>query len=547
MQFVIALSRGTSFKIIPSFLLLNVTFLKLEPKFTISSHFSHKKLPLSRITAQYPHIYNSDTLQTSPKLQPSKNIMADQAGMLPQDRDVMDRANDLGTITQFNNPQDRILVDHDQRAMLHSKTFGNLPAQGLNTPTFGINNDNSTHFNIPAQGPYSAPCLPYQGGTIFSNMPTHDLNAIARGQSQGSPNLFPATYQDLMHSSQGPNQGGNDFFHTYFSDHIAFSEMARAASGHHPKGQGELNTTVHGDDHSTASHLSVSSQDQHSQCHGLNRMQNRGPNHGSDEQNSLVQQPNPGAQGQRQGIAHSFDGSANEPQTRSHDNNRDGRRSNHASPAQNAASRLLPGAQSPTSAAESNMIPRGRLNSVLNGLHTPVLAPPRYSNIQHSPPRRAFHSPITPDVTSGFTTATAEMSTTKAIPSSALASPSMPPMTRVSSNDRENLRHCAAREALIRQRLVMAEYLKKINLQCFKSSSDERVTLERDLAKGWGRSDANDNLQVLYAGELRLMEVNKLWDKYARGFRMCEEEIEELWGDLVVPDEESLPGEGAFQ
>ena len=119
-------------------------------------------------------------------------------------------------------------------------------------------------------------------------------------------------------------------------------------------------------------------------------------------------------------------------------------------------------------------------------------------------------------------------------------------MTRLLVNDAENLRRCAARDALIRQRLVLAEYLKKLNLQCFKSSSDERSTLEDDLATGWERSDANENLQVLYAGELRLMEVNKLSDKYAQGFRMCEEEIEELWGDLVVPDEQRSPDEAAI-
>lgn len=474
-----------------------------------------------------------------------------QAGMLPPDRDVMDRADDCGPTTQFNNPQDHILPGYDQNAMIHSKAYGNLPAQGPNTPTFELNNDNPAHFNITTQGPYTAPCVPNQGGSTFFNMSANGLNAISQRQHQSSPNLFAMPYQDLMTLLHGQNHGANNILHKYFSDHIASSDMVHAASKHHPDAQGALSSGGHGGGHGIAGHLSISSQDQHPQFHEQNRTQNRGENREYNEQNSPAQQHNSGTLGQHQGIVHAFHEPSDERTARSPDDNQGGRKSNHASPAQSTAPRLLSGVQSPTSATELSTIPRGRLNSALSGLHTPILAPPRSRTIQHSPPRRAFHSPITPDISSDFPLTAAEISTTNAILSPALATRSMPPipppMTRASTNDTESLRHCAAREALIRQRLVLAEYLKKLNLQCFKSSSDERNTLERDLAIGWGRPDANDNLQVLYAGELRLIEVNKLWDKYARGFRMCEEEIEELWGDLVVPDEPRFPGEEAFR
>lgn len=473
-----------------------------------------------------------------------------QAAVVSQDLDVMDRADDHGPTDHFNNSQDLILGGQDQHAMLHAKALSNLPAQGLNTPTFPLSNNNPTHFSVLTQGPKSAPCVSNPATSTFFDMPAHDFNAAVQEQNQGSPDLFGMPYQDLMTLFHGQTEGANNIFHPYFSDHIPSSEMVHAGSGHHPNARG-LTSGGDGDGYTAARQLGISSRDQHRLSHEQDYTKNRGPNHGFDERNSPPQQLNAEAQGHHQDITRSFHGPPDEAQLRSRDDSQGGRRSTHARPAQSMAPHLFSRAHSPALVAELSNIPHGRLNPTSNGLQTPILAPYRSSNIQHSPPRRAFHSPITPDITSGYTNTAAEMTITNAIHSPALTIPSMPPMpppmARVSTNDTDNLRRCAAREALIRQRLVLAEYLKKLNLQCFKSSSDERNTLENDLTTGWGRPDANDNLQVLYAGELRLMEVNKLWDKYARGFRMCEEEIEELWGDLAVPDEQRSPDEAAIQ
>lgn len=478
-----------------------------------------------------------------------------QGGMLFQDRDVLERADDHGPTEYFNNPQNAIPVSHDQQAMLHSNAFGNSPSQGPYAFTFGLNNSNdedndSTHFSVLKHDPKSASYVLNQATSTFSNTAPNDFNANVQEQNQGSPDLYGMPYQDFMTLLEGQNQGAINIFHPYFSDQIPSSEMIRTASGHHPLAQEGFVFGGDGDGYGAASQLAISSRDQHPLSHGPNHTQNRELNGGFNGPNSPAQQPNTEAHGHHQSIAHSFHAPPDEPQSRSHDDSQGGRRFTLASPAHSMAPHLFPGVQSSNLAAELSMTSRGRLNTAFNGLHTPILAPLRSSNIQHSPPQRAFHSPLTPDITPGFTNTTTNMSNTNAILSPAPTIQSMPPipssMTRLSVNDAENLRRCAAREALIRQRLVLAEYLKKLNLQCFKSSSDERNTLEDDLATGWERSDANENLQVLYAGELRLMEVNKLSDKYAQGFRMCEEEIEELWGDLVVPDEQRSPDEAAI-
>lgn len=468
-----------------------------------------------------------------------------QAGMLSQDLDILDRGYDHRPTDYFNNPQDLTSAGHDQQAMLYSKAFGNSPPQSAYIPTFGIskNNNDPTHFSVLQHNPKSAPSVSSQATATFFNMPPHEFNPNVQEQNQGSPDLYGVPYQGLMALWQGQHQGAINHFHPQFSDQIPSSEMVHAASGHHPHAQEGLVFGGDGDCYGTASQLGISSRDQHPLSHGQNRTQNRGTK-------SPAQQLNTEAHGHRQNMAHSFHAPPNEPQTRSRDDSLGGRGSTHVSPAHSMAPHLFPRAHSPNLAVELSMAPRGRLNPAFNGFHTPILAPLRSSNIQHSPPRRAFHSPLTPDIRPGFTNTATDMSNTNAILSPAPTIPSMPPipssMTRLSTNDAEYLRRCAAREALIRQRLVLAEYLKKLNLQCFRSSSEERNTLEDDLAMGWERSDANENLQVLYAGELRLMEVNKLWDKYARGFRMCEEEIEELWGDLLVPDEQRSPDEAAI-
>lgn len=473
-----------------------------------------------------------------------ENMKGNQVSMLPQDHDEMDRADNRRPINQFNNPRDLIPAGHNQHTMLHSNAFGNLPIHGPNAPTFGFNNNNPAHFN-PPQGPKSAPPMPSQSGSMFFNMPAHDLNAIVQEQNQSSPNLFAMPYQDLMALLQGQDYDANDIFDNGFSDHVTSPETAPAAFRHYLDVQGGINYSGHGDSHGAASHLSISSQGQLSQPHGQPRMQSHALNDEFNEQNSLAQQMNTGVLRQHQDTAHSLDGHSNESKSTS------GNAKKHAGSAQSIANRLLPGSQSPTLAVESSIVSRGRLHSVLSELQTPTLAPPRSGNIQHSPPQRAFHSPMTPNITTALAKTGVDTSITNSILSPALTVQPMPPMplpmTRASTSDAGRLGHGAAREALIQQRLVMAEYLKKLNLQCYKSSSEERNTLVRDLITGWGRPDANDNLKLLYAGEMRLMEVNKLWDKYARGFRMCQEEIEELWGDLVVPNEQRLPGEGVFR
>lgn len=468
----------------------------------------------------------------------------------------MDRANNRGLISPFNLPaQDPNTARHGQHATLHPNAFGNGPAQDLSMSAFGLNNGIQTQFNIPVQGPSSSPYLSNQDGSPLFNMPTLGSNAVTHGQNQGSLNRSTMPGQDLTALLHGQYQEANIAFNTCFPHHIASPDNIHVPFGHHPDSQEDQNFHGRRNNQGVTGHIDASIQDQQLHFHGQI--------HGVQGQNPLTQQPSAGEYDRHQGIAHSSSRLPNEPNTRSHGDNQDGRRPTHASLEQSPIPRYIPGVPNPTSGAEASVLPRGRLSLTLNGLQTPLLARPRPGNIQHSPPRRAFHSPITPDIPADFaTTRSFGIPTTTAttfMPSPTPATPSIPlPMSRTATNDnnnntnnteRQRLSHSAAREALIRQRLVMAEYLKKLNLQYLRASRAEQTALERDLATGWAQPGANNNLPALYACELRLMEANRLWDKFARGFRGCEEEIEELWGDLMVPTEARLLlglGEGDF-
>ena len=440
--------------------------------------------------------------------------------MSPQERNMMDRATHQGPFNQFN-----MTAQNQHLATQGPHHFGFTSPRGPTNPNFELNNGVPTQFSVPAHTPLSAPGMPNQGRSPQFNMPIQSPNTSVRGLNQDSPNRFNIPFQDPTALLQGQNQGANNHFPPFFQGHMASPDMLYQASEHHPGFQGELNFPAQGHNQGASSQLNMATQDPH--------LQTREQIPGTNGQNHPTPQPSPRAQDHRQDVTHSFSQPSNEPQTRPHEN-QGGHRPNLAPPVQSTTPSHSPGARSPTVGPEINLLPRGRQVPNLRELQTPNLARPRPNNIQHSPPRRAFHSPITPDIPADVPSTSTPA---EAAVSSALLSPAAHPMTRASTNNTEHLRQSAAREAVVRQRLAVAEHTKKLNLQQLTASFDEQGALERDLAKGWAQPDANANLQMLYEREMRLMELKKLWQKYARAFRTCEEEIEELWADLMVPDE----------
>lgn len=133
----------------------------------------------------------------------------------------------------------------------------------------------------------------------------------------------------------------------------------------------------------------------------------------------------------------------------------------------------------------------------------PHLSRPRNGNMQHSPPRRAYHEAIA------------------ASPPAEPASPSSP-----------------SREEIYRLRISNLEATKKLTLSTVKAYGVEIKALEGDLELGWSMASANDNLRVLYAADVRLMELRKLYVDEGKRFHRLENEIEATWEDFMVPGEE---------
>lgn len=442
------------------------------------------------------------------------------SGMLPQSHGLTDRANNNVPTIHYNNSG--------------------------NTPPFGPNSF-PNQFNIPVQFLNSASYALPQGGPNRFIMPIQGSNTTAHGQDQGGAIQFIVPFHDVTALSHGQNLGTNNMFNNRFPDlPVAALDQIPGTSGQNVIPQEGLNFPGQGNNQVAGSHFNLSSPDQP-------YFQFLEQNHGIYGQTILTPRPSPGARSHDQGIAQPANIPSAENNAGSRENNHSPREQDHPSPAQSPGSRYVPKPQIPTApAAESRAKARGRPSLTLNGIATPILPHPRSSNIQHSPPRRAFHSPITPDVAAGFTTkapttTTINLSPAPTLPTypplpsipTAAATPSTPPTSHPHSHPHHNHHHHpSSPSAHIQQHLATAEYMKKLNLQYFKASAAERAALEHDLAVGWAGPDANENLQTLYAAEKRLMEVNQLWDKYGQGFRMCEEEIEELWADLKVPEEE---------
>jgi hypothetical protein len=458
---------------------------------------------------------------------------SNQSGMLPADRDT---ASNYGSNNQFNIPA----LNHNVGGHpgLHSNPFGEMPAQDSNTPTLGQDNGVQNQVNMPAQAPNSAPYLSNQSGPNQLNMPNQGLNRVAYVQNQGSPIRLNLPGQDIIALSHGQNQGTQNAPNFCFPDHLLSLGMLQGASGYNHVLQRGQNSLIQGHNQGATGYLNLPSPDQQPQY--------QGPNLGVYRQDHLTQQISPGARADHQAVAQSFSIPSNEHNTESHEGHQGGQRPINASPVQSPAPRYIPGAHSPISAAEPSAVNRGRLNPTLHGIQTPILARPRSTTIQHSPPRRAFHSPITPDIALDVDANPTQIRPTTVCLSPSHANLSIPPNPPpVATNRIESVSNSSTRVTAIRERISVAEYLKRLNLQYFTEGRAEKNALESDLAVGWARSDANDNLQMLYAGERRLMEVNKLWEKYGRWFRMYEDEIEELWGDLMVRDEEEPDGEGS--
>lgn len=131
----------------------------------------------------------------------------------------------------------------------------------------------------------------------------------------------------------------------------------------------------------------------------------------------------------------------------------------------------------------------------------PLLARPRSGAIQHSPPRRPYHEPIT--------AAQVNESVQATIPSSRIVH--------------------------LRRRLDRLQEMKKLHLSSFEDATKRLATLTTSIESL--QLDGNDRLQELYQSEFEYLNTDRAQDEHGRAFKRLEEEIEELLGDLMVPHE----------
>lgn len=131
----------------------------------------------------------------------------------------------------------------------------------------------------------------------------------------------------------------------------------------------------------------------------------------------------------------------------------------------------------------------------------PLLARPRSAAIQHSPPRRPYHEPITASHVDESVQAT--------------ISPS--------------------RVVHLRRRLDRLQEMKKLNLSSFEDATKRLATLTQNIESL--QLGGNDRLQELYQSEFEYLDTDRAQDEHGRAFRRLEVETEELLGDLMVPHE----------
>lgn len=134
---------------------------------------------------------------------------------------------------------------------------------------------------------------------------------------------------------------------------------------------------------------------------------------------------------------------------------------------------------------------------------SPLVFPrPRPPAIQHSPPHRAYHEP----------------------------------MTASHGNESSEARILQSRVASLRsRRLEKLQELKKLNLSSFEEATKRLPILHNQITSL--RQNGINRLPELYQSEFEFWDIDRAQDAHGRMYKRLEEEIDELQADLAVPHE----------
>ncbi len=138
-------------------------------------------------------------------------------------------------------------------------------------------------------------------------------------------------------------------------------------------------------------------------------------------------------------------------------------------------------------------------SAALRGISAIRLARPPGRRIQHSPPRRAFHESSSPPRTQGD-----------------------------------------SREIRLRDRLRVLQQRHKQALADFRFSGKEVEKSLTELDVAWGSEVANQHLDELYVMQNQLNILKKQNCEYGKDWKALGEEINELFGDIMVPGESEV-------
>ena len=80
----------------------------------------------------------------------------------------------------------------------------------------------------------------------------------------------------------------------------------------------------------------------------------------------------------------------------------------------------------------------------------------------------------------------------------------------------------------------------------FADTTNEAIYARHHLRHAWESPNANEHLHELYARDFQAQEIQKERDLYGKSFKDVEDEIEELWAEIMVPHEENEDLEGGL-
>lgn len=83
-------------------------------------------------------------------------------------------------------------------------------------------------------------------------------------------------------------------------------------------------------------------------------------------------------------------------------------------------------------------------------------------------------------------------------------------------------------------------------LSNFTDATNEAVEARYHLRHAWEMPNANDHLRDLYTRDFQVQEIEKERELYGKSFKDVEDEIEELWAEIMVPHEEQGASEGGL-